>query len=168
MKVGFIGLGIMGSRMAANLQKAGHYLVVFNRSADKASSLVKEGARWADTPAAVAEQVEVLFTMLAHPEAVKDMALGDNGFLDRLRPDALWVDCSTVNPSFSRQMAEEARSRKIRFLDAPVTGSKGQAAKGELVFWWGATRPTCRLAGLYLTQWAAESSMAAGMARERR
>jgi len=75
--------------------------------------------------------------MLAHPEAVKDMALGDNGFLDRLRPDTLWVDCSTVNPSFSRQMAAEARSRKIRFLDAPVTGSKGQAAKGELVFWVG-------------------------------
>jgi 3-hydroxyisobutyrate dehydrogenase-like beta-hydroxyacid dehydrogenase len=137
MKVGFIGLGIMGSRMAANLQKAGYQLVVFNRSAEKASSLVKEGARWADTPAAVAEQVEVLFTMLAHPEAVREMALGDDGFLDHLRPDSLWVDCSTVNPSFSRQMAEEARSRGLRFLDAPVTGTKGPAARGELVFWVG-------------------------------
>ena len=137
MKVGFIGLGIMGSRMAANLQKAGHQLVVFNRSAEKAAPLIKEGARWAETPAAVAEQVEVLFTMLAHPDAVKEMALGADGFLDRLRPNTLWVDCSTVNPSFSRQMAEEARSRGIRFLDAPVTGTKGPAAKGELVFWVG-------------------------------
>jgi 3-hydroxyisobutyrate dehydrogenase-like beta-hydroxyacid dehydrogenase len=137
MKVGFIGLGIMGSRMAANLQKGGHELVVFNRSAEKAASLIKEGARWADTPAAVAEQVEVLFTMLAHPEAVKEMAFGDDGFLGHLRPNALWVDCSTVNPSFSRQMAEEARSRGLRFLDAPVTGTKGPAARGELVFWVG-------------------------------
>jgi 3-hydroxyisobutyrate dehydrogenase-like beta-hydroxyacid dehydrogenase len=137
MKVGFIGLGIMGSRMAANLQKAGHQLVVFNRSAEKASSLIKEGAQWAGTPAAVAGQVEVLFTMLAHPDAVKEMAFGDDGFLDHLRPDTLWVDCSTVNPSFSRQMAEEARSRGLRFLDAPVTGTKGPAARGELVFWVG-------------------------------
>ena len=137
MKVGFIGLGIMGSRMAANLQKGGHQLVVFNRSAEKAAPLVKEGALLAETPAAVAEQVEVLFTMVAHPDAVKEIAFGDDGFLNRLRPNTLWVDCSTVNPSFSRQMAEEARSRGIRFLDAPVTGSKGLAAKGELVFWVG-------------------------------
>ncbi len=137
MKVGFIGLGIMGSRMAANLQKAGHQLVVFNRSEEKATPLIKEGARWAKTPAAVAEQVEVLFTMVAHPDAVKEIALGDDGFLDHLRPNTLWVDCSTVNPSFSRQMAEEARSRGVRFLDAPVTGTKGPAAKGELVFWVG-------------------------------
>ncbi len=137
MKVGFIGLGIMGSRMAANLQKGGHQLVVFNRSADKAAPLIKEGARWAETPAAVAEQVEVLFTMVAHPDAVKEIAFGDDGFLDHLRPNTLWVDCSTVNPSFSRRMAEEARSRGIRFLDAPVTGTKGPAAKGELVFWVG-------------------------------
>ncbi len=137
MKVGFIGLGIMGSRMAANLQKGGHQLVVYNRSEEKATPLIKEGARWAETPAAVAEQVEVLFTMVAHPDAVKEVALGNNGFLDAMRPKALWVDCSTVNPSFSRQMAEEALSRGIRFLDAPVTGTKGPAAKGELVFWVG-------------------------------
>jgi 3-hydroxyisobutyrate dehydrogenase-like beta-hydroxyacid dehydrogenase len=137
VKIGFIGLGIMGSRMAANLQKGGHQLVVFNRSAEKAAPLIKEGARWAETPAAVAEQVEVLFTMVAHPDAVKEIALSGDGFLDHLRPKTLWVDCSTVNPSFSRQMAEEARSRGIRFLDAPVTGTKGPAAKGELVFWVG-------------------------------
>ncbi len=137
MKVGFIGLGIMGSRMAANLQKGGHQLVVYNRSEEKARPLVKEGARWAESPAAVAEQVEVLFTMVAHPDAVKAIAFGADGFLDHLRPKSLWVDCSTVNPSFSRQMAEEALSRGLRFLDAPVTGTKGPAAKGELVFWVG-------------------------------
>src|SRR5207302_8108749 len=85
----------------------------------------------------VGEQVEVLFTMLAHPAAVRETALGENGFLDRLRPEALWIDCSTVNPSFSRAMASEAQARKVRFLDAPVAGSTGPAAKGELVFFVG-------------------------------
>src|SRR5205807_9992166 len=84
MRVGFVGLGAMGSRMAANLQKSGCQLVVFNRTRDKAASLVSEGATWADTPAAVGEQVEVLFTMLAHPAAVRETALGKGGFMGRL------------------------------------------------------------------------------------
>ena len=137
MRVGFIGLGAMGSRMAAHLQKSGCHLVVFNRTRDKAASLVSQGATWADTPAAVGEQVEVLLTMLAHPAAVQETALGKSGFLDRLQPEALWVDCSTVNPSFSREMASEAQARKVRFLDAPVAGSREPAAKGELVFFVG-------------------------------
>jgi 3-hydroxyisobutyrate dehydrogenase-like beta-hydroxyacid dehydrogenase len=134
MKIGFIGLGIMGSRMAAHLQRQGYELVVFNRTPGKAASLVNQGALWADTPAAVAEQVDVLFTMLAHPEAVEKTALGNGGFLAALQPGTLWVDCSTVNPSFSRRMAEEARLRQVRFLDAPVAGSKRQADQAELVF----------------------------------
>src|SRR5260221_8472912 len=137
MRVGFIGLGAMGSRMAANLQKSGCQLVVFNRTRDRASSLVGQGATWADTPAAVGEQVEILFTMLAHPAAVQETALGKDGFLGRLRPEALWVDCSTVNPSFSREMASEAQAREVRFLDAPVAGSREPAARGELAFFVG-------------------------------
>jgi 3-hydroxyisobutyrate dehydrogenase/glyoxylate/succinic semialdehyde reductase len=136
-QLGFIGLGAMGSRMAANLQKSGSRLVVFNRTRDKGASLVRQGATWADTPAAVAEQVEVLFTMLAHPDAVHEAALGPGGFLDRLRPQALWVDCSSVNPSFSREMASEAQARKLRFLDAPVAGSREPAARAELTFFVG-------------------------------
>jgi len=134
MRIGFIGLGIMGGRMAANLQRHGHSLVVFNRSADKAKSLIDLGAVWAPTPAAVAKQVDLLFTMLANPEAVKSVALGEEGFLNYLRAGSLWVDCSTVNPSFSREMATEAWARGIRFLDAPVSGSKGPATNGELMF----------------------------------
>jgi 3-hydroxyisobutyrate dehydrogenase/glyoxylate/succinic semialdehyde reductase len=137
MKIGFIGLGIMGSRMAANLQKHGYPLVVFNRTRSKAENLLANGAEWAASPAAVAGQVEVLFTMLAHPEAVKEAALGKDGFLAHLAPDALWVDCSTVNPSFSKQMAAEADTRRVHFLGAPVSGSKTQAADGTLIFWVG-------------------------------
>jgi 3-hydroxyisobutyrate dehydrogenase-like beta-hydroxyacid dehydrogenase len=134
MQVGFIGLGIMGSRMATNLYKQGHPLVVHNRTKAKTEALIANGAAWADTPSQLADQVNVLFTMLSTPEVVAQVALGREGFLDHLKPGALWVDCSTVNPSFSRQMAAESRKRQIHFLDAPVVGTKDPAEKGQLVF----------------------------------
>ena len=137
MKIGFIGLGIMGSRMAANLQKKRHSLVLFNRTREKAGPLIAEGAKWADSPAALALQVEVIFTMLAHPDAVEEAALGKDGFLRYPQPGQMWIDCSTVNPSFSRKMAAEAKARGVGFLGAPVTGSKGQAELAKLTFWVG-------------------------------
>ncbi len=137
MKIGFIGLGIMGSRMAANLQKHGHSLVVFNRTREKAEPLMAKGATWADSPAALALQVEVIFTMLAYPDAVEETALGEDGFLRYPQPGQMWIDCSTVNPSFSRKMAAEAKARGVGFLGAPVTGSKGQAELAKLTFWVG-------------------------------
>src|SRR5438067_1026495 len=138
MKIGFIGLGIMGSRMAANLQKNGYALVVFNRTRAKAERLLGPCGTFSDSPAKLAEEVEILFTMLAHPDAVEEAAVGANGFLDHLRANALWVDCSSVNPSFSRKMAAEAARRQVRFVDAPVTGSAVPAAEAKLIFWLGA------------------------------
>ncbi len=137
MKIGFIGLGIMGSRMAANLQKHNYSLVVFNRTRAKAEPLLGPCGTFSDSPAKLAQQVDVLFTMLAHPDAVEQAALGGNGFLNHLRPNALWVDCSSVNPSFSQKMAAEAARRQLRFIDAPVTGSAPVAADGKLTFWVG-------------------------------
>src|SRR5712671_4826466 len=128
MKIGFIGLGIMGSRMASNLQKNGRSLVVFNRTRAKAEPLLGPCGTFADSPAKLGVQVEIVFTMLAHPAAVEEAALGANGFLNHLRPNTLWVDCSSVNPSFTRKMAAEAATRQIRFIDAPVTGSAPVAA----------------------------------------
>ena len=138
MKIGFIGLGIMGSRMAANLQKHGYSLVMFNRTRVKAEPLLGPCGTFSDSPAKLAQQVDVLFTMLAHPDAVEQEALGANGFLNHLRPNALWVDCSSVNPSFSQKMAAETARRQIRFIDAPVTGSAPVAAEAKLTFWVGA------------------------------
>lgn len=140
MKIGFIGLGIMGGRMAANLQKHGYPLVVFNRTRAKAEPLLGPCGTLADSPAELAKQVDVLFTMLADPEAVEQAALGANGFLSHLKPSALWVDCSSVNPSFSRKMAASAAARRLGFVDAPVTGSAPVAAKAKLVFWVGAEK----------------------------
>jgi 3-hydroxyisobutyrate dehydrogenase-like beta-hydroxyacid dehydrogenase len=138
VKIGFIGLGIMGSRMAGNLQKQGNSLVVFNRTRAKAEPLLGPCGKFADSPAKLAEQVDVLFTMLAHPDAVEQAALGADGFLNHLRPNALWVDCSSVNPSFSKKMAAEAARREVHFVDAPVTGSAPAAAEAKLIFWVGA------------------------------
>src|SRR5882724_3552812 len=138
MKIGFIGLGIMGSRMAANLQKNGYSLAVFNRTRAKAEPLLGPCGTFSDSPAKLAEQVDVLFTMLANPDAVEQAALGPDGFLNHLRPNALWIDCSSVNPSFSRKMGAEAARREIHFVDAPVTGSAVPAAEAKLTFWVGA------------------------------
>jgi 3-hydroxyisobutyrate dehydrogenase/glyoxylate/succinic semialdehyde reductase len=138
MKIGFVGLGIMGSGMASNLIKKGHELVIYNRSRQKAEPLIANGAKWAPTPADVAKQVKVIITMLAKPSVVEEMALNkDNGFLGHLEENALWIDCSTVNPSFSRRMATEATQRKVRFLDAPVMGSKVPAEQAQLLFFVG-------------------------------
>jgi 3-hydroxyisobutyrate dehydrogenase-like beta-hydroxyacid dehydrogenase len=134
MKIGFIGLGIMGSRMAANLQRRGHDLVVYNRTRDKADYLVENGAIWASSPAQVGQRVKILVTMLANPEAVSQVALGKAGFLKQLVPGSLWMDCSTVNPSFSREMSGEAGARRVHFVDAPVAGTKGPAAEANLLF----------------------------------
>src|SRR6266851_6487780 len=137
MKIGFIGLGIMGSRMASNLQKNGYSLVVFNRTRAKAEPLLGPCGTFSDSPAKLAEEVDILFTMLARPDVVEEAALGTNGFLNHLRSNALWVDCSSVNPSFSKKMAAAAAARKIRFVDAPVTGSAVPAAEATLIFWVG-------------------------------
>jgi 3-hydroxyisobutyrate dehydrogenase-like beta-hydroxyacid dehydrogenase len=137
MKIAFIGLGIMGSRMAGNLITAGYDLVVFNRTKDKAESLLTRGATWGSSPAETAKQAEILITMLATPEAVQQNALGHQGFLDHLQPRSIWVDCSTVNPSFSKKMASAAHQRKIRHIDAPVLGTKKPAQEGTLTFFVG-------------------------------
>src|SRR3954471_12092475 len=107
----------MGSRMAANLQSHGSALIVFNRTRNKAEPLLRGGALWGTSPAGTAQAVDILFTMLANPEAVEAAALGTEGFLRTLRPGSIWVNSSTVNPSFARRMAAAARDRRVRYLD---------------------------------------------------
>lgn len=134
MKIGFIGLGIMGSAMASNLLKSGHELFVYNRTKEKADDLVIQGAQWKDSPAAVAKEINVLFTMLEDPSAIESLALDTDGFLNEMKKGSIWIDSSTVNPSFSKKMSEKAVAKNLRFLDAPVSGSKVPAEKGELLF----------------------------------
>lgn len=136
MEVAFIGLGIMGQGMAANLLREGVPLWVYNRTPAKAEDLLAQGARWAARPRDIGD-VGLTFTMLAHPQAVRAMALETGGFLDAMAPGSLWIDCSTVNPAFSREMAGEAAARQVRFVDAPVAGTKPQAEQAELTIFAG-------------------------------
>jgi 3-hydroxyisobutyrate dehydrogenase-like beta-hydroxyacid dehydrogenase len=137
MKIGFIGTGIMGSRMAHNLLKNNYSLIVHNRTKDKAGSLLKEGAEWSDSPYDLGSKTDIVFTMLSTPDAVYDVAQGEKGFLLSLKKGALWVDFSTVNPAFSKNMAEKAGLHDIRFIDAPVAGTKLPAEKGDLIIFAG-------------------------------
>ncbi len=135
MKVGFIGLGIMGSRMAKNLAEAGYELLLYNRTKEKAGDLLKKkNVSWKESPDQLAEEVDILFTMLSTPTVVEQLAVGEEGFLKRLKSEAIWVDSSTVNPSFTKKMASISKKYGIQFLDAPVAGSKEPAEKGELIF----------------------------------
>ncbi|MEM6269878.1 MAG: NAD(P)-dependent oxidoreductase [Bacteroidota bacterium] len=134
MKIGFIGLGIMGSRMAANLQRAGYDLVVQNRTRSRGDALIAGGARWVDTPQAAARGMDVVISMLGDPAVVRSVAAGENGFLHGMEKNALWMDCSTVDPAFSQEMAVLAAKKGVRFVDSPVAGTKQPAESGDLLF----------------------------------
>ncbi len=140
MKIGFIGLGIMGSRMAFNLLNAGYDLKVYNRTKEKAEELLNNGAHWADSAKEAGKGVDILFSMLEKPEVVEELATGSEGFLKGMKKDALWIDSSTVNPSFSERMSNLAIETGIRFMDVPVSGSKVPAEEGELLFLAGGTK----------------------------
>jgi len=134
MKIGFIGLGIMGSRMVKNLAANGYKVFVYNRTPEKTQQLVSDRIEARPSPAHVAEEADIIITMLSTPEAVQDVALGEEGILSTMTKGNVWIDCSTVNPSFSVQMAELTDQLGFNFLDAPVAGSLIPAEKGELVF----------------------------------
>ncbi len=140
MQIGFIGLGIMGSRMARNLLASGHELVVYNRTRERADPLVAAGATWADTPAAAASGAEALITMLSTHVVIQTLAVEENGFLAAMPRGCRWVDCSTVHPGFVRWMAGLAGAHGVHYVDAPVAGTKGPAAAGELIFLAGGRR----------------------------
>ncbi len=137
MKAAFIGLGIMGSRMAGNLLRNGIELTVFNRSQEAADALVNSGAVKAGSLAEAVSEKDYVFTMLSDPEAVRSIMLGTDGGLRHMKKGALWVDCSTVNPSFTLECLSASAHSGIRFMDAPVSGTKPQAENGELVFFVG-------------------------------
>ena len=134
MKVAFIGLGIMGSRMAQNLLSAGHELVVHNRTRSKAEALVGKGAVFAESPSLAVQNADVLITMLAEPASVNAVARGKHGFLNSLSSASVWMDCSTVDPAFAREISAECKQRGLRFLETPVSGTRVHAEGGVLKF----------------------------------
>jgi 3-hydroxyisobutyrate dehydrogenase-like beta-hydroxyacid dehydrogenase len=137
MKIGFIGLGMMGSGMAANLQKAGHALVVNDLTRQAASHHLANGAIWAATPRAVAEACELVFTSLPTPADVEAVGQGEQGLAAGFRGGAAWFDLSTNGVDVVRRLHASFAAQGIHFLDAPVSGGPAGANSGRLAIWVG-------------------------------
>jgi len=132
--VAILGLGTMGGGMAANLLKAGFSLAVYNRTAAKAEALVSAGARLASTPADAARGASVIISMLADDAASREIWLGKDGALAAAGKGAVLIESSTVSPAWIAELAGLAAQHGVEFLDAPVTGSRMQAAGAQLSF----------------------------------
>ena len=137
MKVGFIGLGIMGASMASNLQKAGYELVVHDIKRDAAASHIKAGAVWADTPRQVAEATEVVLTSLPGPPEMESVALGEQGLLSGMATGKVYFDLTTNSPAVVRRVHAVFAKKGVHLLDAPVSGGPTGARTGKLALWVG-------------------------------
>jgi 3-hydroxyisobutyrate dehydrogenase len=137
MQIGFIGLGTMGAKMAASLQRAGYSLVVHDVRREAAAAHIAAGAVWADSPRQVAEAAKVVFTSLPAPADVEDVALGEGGLLAGMRAGGAYFDLSTNSPSLVRQIHAAFAGRGAHMLDAPVSGGPRGAASGKLAIWVG-------------------------------
>jgi 3-hydroxyisobutyrate dehydrogenase len=140
MKVGFIGLGTMGSSMALNVLKGGHELVVHDINREAVGLHLEAGAAWADTPQQVMEVSDVVFTSLPGPPEVQAVALGDNGLLHGLRPGKAYFDLSTNSPTLMRHIHDEFAKQGAHVMDAPVSGGPRGARSGRLAIWVGGDR----------------------------
>ena len=132
MRVGFVGLGIMGCPMALNLLKSGHEVTVWARRPESMAPLLEAGAQGAANPAAVAAQVDVIFSMVADAPDVREVMLGAQGVVKGAHPGLIAVDMSTIPPAAARSIAADLAEQGITFLDAPVSGGEVGAIAGTL------------------------------------
>lgn len=142
MKIALLGLGTMGRGMAGNLLKAGFPLTVYNRTRVKAEALGAQGATVAKTPAEAAAAADVVLAMLSDDDASREAWTGKDGALAAMKAGAIAVECGTLSPAWIAELAEAARKRGMRMVEAPVTGSRMQADGGQLTFLAGADKET--------------------------
>ena len=130
--LGFIGLGAMGGRVTKRLLDAGHTVTGYNRTKSKAGWLLKAGMQWADSPRAVAESADIIFTMVTNTNALQEVLTGSDGILDGLGQGKIYIDMSTVSPNASRKLAEQIAAKGAHMLDVPVSGSVITLEQGNL------------------------------------
>src|ERR1700759_1671945 len=140
--VGFIGLGTMGGKMATNIQKAGYKVVVHDLHRQSAGHHLQAGAEWADTPRAVAEQSDVIFTSLPEPADVERVALGADGLIEGVKPGAAYFDLSTNAQSVVKKIHDAFAAKGAQVLDAPVSGGPSGAASRKMAIWVGGDKAT--------------------------
>lgn len=130
--IGFVGLGVMGSRIARRLLDAGYPVTGYNRTKSKAGWLLDAGMAWADSPRLVAEASQIVFSMVTNTQALNEVTQGPDGILAGLTPGKIYVDMSTASPSASRALAQQVTARGAAMLDAPVSGSVITLEEGKL------------------------------------
>ncbi len=140
--LGYIGLGVMGSRMVSRLLEKGHTVTGYNRTRSKAQWLVDKGMRWADSPRAVCESADVTLSMLTNSAALEEVAAGPNGVVAGMSPGKVYVDMSTVAPATSRALAARIREKAGDMMDAPVSGSVITLEQGKLSVMVGGRKET--------------------------
>jgi len=139
-RVGFIGLGLMGGPMAGHIQRAGFELHVYNRTRAKAEEHLARGAQWHADPASLARASDVIITIVGFPKDIEEVYFGDAGILGAAPPGAYVVDMTTSSPALARRIADAAKSRSLRALDAPVTGGDVGAQRAQLSIMVGGER----------------------------
>ncbi|XP_036795342.1 cytokine-like nuclear factor N-PAC isoform X6 [Oncorhynchus nerka] len=132
-RIGFLGLGLMGSGIVSNLLKMGHVVTVWNRTVEKCDLFIQEGARLGRTPAEVVSMCDITFSCVSDPKAARDLVLGPSGVLQGIRPGKCYVEMSTVDPETITELSQVISSRGGRFLEAPVAGSQQVSNEGMLV-----------------------------------
>ena len=140
--LGFIGLGVMGGRMAKRLLDAGHNVTGYNRTKSKAQWLLDLGMKWADTPRAAAASSDVVFSMIANNSALRAVTEGNDGIIAGLSAEKIYVEMSTVSPAAIRDLATRVAAQGAEMLDAPVSGSSITLEEGKLSFMVGGKRET--------------------------
>ncbi len=142
MRIGWIGTGVMGRTMCGHLIEAGHHLFVHNRTRAKAEELLARGAKWCDTPRAVAERSQVVFTIVGYPRDVETVILGPEGVLAGAQAGAVLVDMTTSSPQLAVEIYEQAKAKGASSLDAPVSGGDVGAREATLAIMVGGDRQT--------------------------
>ena len=140
--LGYIGLGAMGSRMAARLLDKGHTVTGYNRTKSKAQWLIDKGMKWGDSPRKVAEAADVIFVMVTDSKALDGVANGPDGFIAGLGNGKVIADSSTVSPAISREIAEKVRAKGADMVDTPVSGSVATLEAGKLAVMVGGRKAT--------------------------
>lgn len=130
-ELGYVGLGVMGSAITGRLLEAGHGVTVWNRTREKAEPLLASGARWGESPRAVAEGSEIVFTMVTNTDAVRAVTEGPDGILAGLGPGKVYVDMSTSSPANTRELAKRVAAAGARMLDSPVSGTSITVEQGK-------------------------------------
>lgn len=142
MNIGFIGTGVMGTGIVNNLLKAGNDVTVYNRTKAHAQNVIDHGAKWADSPAAVTQQADIVMSMVGFPDDVRQVYLGDNGVMEAIQPGQLLIEMTTSKPSLAQELAAEAAKKGAVMLDTPVSGGDVGAKNGTLTVMVGGDKQT--------------------------